>query len=156
MRKGDCPGEVAPVSLNTKIVIGAVAVGLVVAGSYFFGNLFRQRVLESGGIIKVEDHHKVAALIGVATLRALAGQEFPGDRGAAGPGLAYVLEAAGAGRCREVLITGLRIKGAYRCGKGDIANDILYLAADGTVDLCKNGDYQHCLVQNVSVIDKVR
>jgi hypothetical protein len=92
--------------------------------------------------------------MGTDVMKALMEQEFPGDGDVKGPTLLYVMGSAGIGEFKNVEIKGLQDDSTFKAAKAEINSDyILFLTGHGTVRLCKKGDYQHFLVEDVSEIN---
>jgi hypothetical protein len=137
-----------------RIVIGFMIVILIVAGSYLFQNLTIKLGLSSAKIIKVTEKGKVVAYISVSVLRQLMQQDLADeDNVTIGPPLLTAINSTGESAFNEVEVIGKGDKKDIILGKKDIYNDmILYLADNGTINLCRKDKALNYMVTEVTEI----
>lgn len=137
-----------------RIVIGLVIAILIVAGSYLFQNLTMKLGLSSAKIIKVTEKSKVVAYISADVLRQLMQQDLEDeDNVTIGPPLLTAMNAAGASEFNEVEVIGKGNKNTIILKKNDINNDlILYLAGNGTINLCRKDKALNFMVTEITEI----
>jgi len=142
-------------ALNKRIIISISVVLLIVAISYLFENVSKERGLSIGRVIKVLDNNELTAYIGVDVLMYLNEQEFPGAPDSKGPTLMYVMGSAGISEFNEVEIKGLGGDAVFLAGMDETNKDyVLCLTSSKTVNLINKNNYRHILVENVSEINK--
>lgn len=141
---------------NKRIVISVLLIFLLVAGSYLFENVMKRQGMNSAQIIKVTEKGKVVAYISADVLRQLMEQNSQKDEDnlSKGPSLILAMNAAGVSNFKRIEIKGKGDKASIVLNENDISSDLeLFLANNGTINLCKKDNSSSFLVKEITEID---
>ncbi|WP_156130265.1 hypothetical protein [Paenibacillus durus] len=145
-------------SLKIRILIGLLFIALILPSAYLLEKLSREKGLESGAIIKVQDKlsGSLVSLMGVDVLESLMNQQYPGDPGAKGPTLLYAIGASGLSGYRQVEIKGLKEEKVFLADEQSLSQSyVLAFNEHGTVDLIDLKSQGPPIVQDVREINKI-
>lgn len=135
-----------------QIIIGIILVFIIIGAAYLIENITSKQGLSSAKIVKITEKQKVIAYISTDILKQLVKQDVNEDNLSIGPPLQLAMHAAGVSEFTKVEVKG-EDESHIILNKNDISEDlIIYLAGDGTMNLCRKEKSSDFLIKGIKEI----
>ena len=135
-----------------RVIIGIILVFIIIGSAYLIENITTKQGLGSAKIVKITEKGKVAAYISTDILKQLVKQDVDEDDLSFGPPLQLAMHAAGVSEFTKVEVKG-EDESHIILNKKDISDDlIIYLAGNGTMNLCRKENSSNFLIKEIKEI----
>jgi len=138
-------------NVKKRLIISSVIIVMLTAASYLTEVIVTRQGISSAKIIKITEKDKVVAYVSAEILKQLVEQNHQQDEMYSGPSLLLTLNAAGAGRFQQIEVKGQN--DSVILNKKDIKDDLeIFLAGNGTMNLCREGNTSDSIVKEITEI----